>query len=43
MPSYSPICFCDRRKKMIGPISVMLTTVKIERTTTKTEQKERPN
>ena len=35
--------FSERRRKMIGPISVTLTTQRIERTTTKTEQNERVN
>ena len=41
--SNSPTEFSDNLRKMIGPCSVMLTTVKIDRTTTKTEQNERQN
>lgn len=43
IPSYSPVDFSDKRRKMIGPSSVMDTTQRIESTTTKTEQKERAN
>lgn len=43
MASYSPVVFSARRKKMMGPFSVMLTTIKMESTTTSTEQNERQN